>query len=87
MQAREDLVSACKHYLSEHEGTIYFATGIVAENKTRAVNVRDFDVSLTIVFKNETAQDAYQLHPRHKKFIEENKANWAEVRVFDSIVQ
>ena len=34
-----------------------------------------------------TAHDAYQVAPRHIQFIEENKANWAQVRVFDADVE
>jgi hypothetical protein len=30
--------------------------------------------------------DAYQQHPRHIQFIEENKPSWKKVRVFDSEV-
>jgi len=50
----------------------------------RPVNDPDFDVSLHIVFVNKAAHDKYQEHPRHLKFIEENKDNWEKVRVFDS---
>ena len=34
----------------------------------------------------QAAHDAYQDDATHDKFIEENKANWAGVRVFDSLV-
>ena len=47
---------------------------------------RDFDVGLHIVFQNRAAHDEYQVAPRHKEFIEENKGNWKKVRVFDSVV-
>ena len=33
-----------------------------------------------------TADDRYQAAARHQQFIEENKANWLKVRVFDSLV-
>jgi hypothetical protein len=52
----------------------------------RDVNDVGFDVALHIVFANQTAHDAYQKHDRHLKFIEENKDNWENVRVFDSHV-
>jgi quinol monooxygenase YgiN len=48
------------------------------------VNDLDYDVALHIVFKNKAAHDKYQDAPRHQKFIDENKALWAKVRVFDS---
>lgn len=81
---RAKLMAACKAYLSGHEGTVSFAVGGLAADMQREVNDRDFDVSLHLVFVNKEAHDKYQDHPRHQKFIEENKDNWAKVRVFDS---
>ncbi|MCS7166393.1 MAG: Dabb family protein [Gemmatales bacterium] len=83
-QARAQLVEACHKYLSGHEGTVFYAAGILAEDLNRPVNDRDFDVALHIVFKDKAAHDRYQEHPRHKKFIEENERLWKKVRVFDS---
>ena len=81
---KEKLVVACKEYLSGHEGTVYFSVGVLAKDLDRDVNDLDFDVSLNLVFRNKAAHDTYQTHPRHLKFIEENKESWAGVRVFDS---
>jgi hypothetical protein len=81
---RAKLLAACKAYLSGHEGTVSFAAGTLASDLNREVNDRDFDVSLHLVFVNKEAHDKYQQHARHLKFIEENKENWAKVRVFDS---
>ena len=50
----------------------------------REVNDLNFDVSLHLVFASKAAHDKYQDHPRHLKFVEENKENWEKVRVFDS---
>ena len=82
--AREKLVGACSKYLSNHEGSVYFSTGIRGEEFDREVNDRAFDVALHVVFCDKAAHDRYQTSPRHLKFIEENKSNWASVRVFDS---
>jgi hypothetical protein len=81
---RAKLIAACKLYLSGHEGTVYFGTGSLAGDLNAEVNDRDFDVSLHLVFTNKKAQDKYQEHEKHLKFIEENKDNWEKVRVFDS---
>ncbi|MFO0928184.1 MAG: Dabb family protein [Gemmataceae bacterium] len=81
---RKKLTAACKKYLTKHPGEVYFAAGPVASEFDRPVNVRDFDVALTIVFKDKAAHDKYQDAPRHLKFIEENKDLWKSVRVFDS---
>ena len=35
---------------------------------------------------DKAAHDAYQDDATHNKFIDENKPNWAAVRVFDSLV-
>lgn len=85
--AKKKLVAACKKYLSEHPGTVFFAAGTLAEDFNRPVNDRDFDVALHVVFKNKAAHDQYQKHERHQRFIEENKENWKKVRVFDSYVE
>jgi hypothetical protein len=84
--AVEGMLAACKKYLSNHAGTVFFAVGKVVPDLTRPVNVTDFDIALHVVFDGREAHDAYQTHPRHVQFIEENKANWDKVRVFDSYV-
>jgi hypothetical protein len=84
--AAEKLVAACKKYLSGHPGEVFFAAGTLAKDLDRPVNDRDFDVALHIAFKDRAAHDQYQDAARHKQFIEENKANWKKVRVFDSLV-
>jgi hypothetical protein len=85
--AQAKLVQACKTYLSNHPGTVFFACGGRALELQRPVNDRDFDVGLHIVFRTKADQDAYQLAPLHDQFIAENKDNWKTVRVFDSLVE
>jgi hypothetical protein len=84
--AKGTLVAACQKYLSGHEGTVFFSVGTLAQELQREVNDRDFDVALHVTFKDKASHDKYQEHPRHKQFIEENRANWKKVRVFDSWV-
>jgi hypothetical protein len=86
-EAKKKLVEACKKYLSQHPGEVFFAAGTLAEDLKREVNDRDFDVALHIVFQDRAAHDKYQDAPRHKQFIEENQAGWKKVRVFDSVVE
>lgn len=59
----------------------------MAPDFDREVNVRDFDVALHLVFANKKAHDDYQVSPRHLKFVDEGKATWEKVRVFDSYIQ
>jgi hypothetical protein len=80
---REKLVAACHKYLSDHPGTVFYAAGTLAD-LDRPVNDRDFDVGLHVIFKDRASHDSYQTAPKHLQFIEENKATWAKVRVFDS---
>jgi hypothetical protein len=81
------LMAACREFLSGHPGTVYFGVGRVAPGLERPVNVRDFDVALQLVFESREAHDAYQVAPRHVQFVEQNKANWSQVRVFDAAIE
>jgi hypothetical protein len=85
--AKEKLVLACRKYLTGHPGTLFFGAGTRVEELDRPVNDRDFDVALVVVFDGKANHDKYQKADRHLAFIEENKANWAEVRVFDAYVE
>ena len=78
-----ELVEACKKYLNVQAGIVFFAAGTLCADLARDVNDRDWHVGLHLVFIDKAAHDAYQEHADHKKFIDENKANWKKVRVFD----
>ena len=82
--ARTKLIDDCYKYLSNHPGVVFFAAGELVDSHNRDVNVRDWHVSLHIVFKNKGFHDRYQNAPDHHKFIELNRDNWQRVRVFDS---
>lgn len=82
-EAQKKLIDACNMYLTDHPGTLFFAAGTLADFD-RPVNDRDWHVGLHVVFKDRQAHDQYQQAPRHLQFIEENKENWAKVRVFDT---
>lgn len=79
------MVDACYEYLAPHDGIVYFSAGPRHTDYQREVNDLAFDVALTIVFEDTAAQDAYQVTEPHLQFIEEYSANWASVRVFDSL--
>ncbi|MFV0445418.1 MAG: Dabb family protein [Planctomycetaceae bacterium] len=84
--AADAMVAACHKYLKDHPGVVFFAAGKVALDLARPVNDRMFQVALHVVFSGQEAHDAYQTAPDHLKFIDENKASWKQVRVFDSLV-
>ena len=79
-EARAQLVAACKKYLSQHPGIVWFAAGGLAEEFQRDVNDRDFDVALHIVFESKAAHDKYQESDAHQKFIGEAEETWEKVR-------
>ena len=83
---RRRLLDACHRYLTDHPGTVYFSCGVRTPDLQRPVNDQTYDVGLHVVFDSRAAHDAYQVHPRHIQFIEENRATWKEVRVFDDDV-
>ena len=82
----ETLIDECHTYLKDHPGVVFFAAGKLSAEHDRPVNVLDFDVSLHLIFDSVEAQDAYQSAADHLTFIERNKDNWKQVRVFDSLV-
>ena len=85
--AIQKLIESARKYLAGHPGTVFFAVGTLVPDLKREVNDREFDVALQVVFLSRAAHDAYQVHPRHVQFIEENRPNWAKVRVFDADVE
>jgi hypothetical protein len=85
-EACQRLLAACRKYLAPHSGIVFFACGTRATDLRREVNDLDFDVGLHIVFTDQADHDAYQETKAHLQFIAENKANWRNVRVFDSQV-
>jgi hypothetical protein len=80
------LLGECRKYLNDHDGLIDFSIGTRDRELVREVN-QDYDVSLHCIFQDRPSHDAYQVSERHRKFIEDNKENWAEVRVFDSTLE
>lgn len=85
--ARRKLLDACRLYLTGYPGELFFAGGELEPERDREVNDRGFDVALHIVFASRADHDHYQEAPRHQQFIDENKPNWKQVRVFDSLVE
>jgi len=83
---RAKLVAACKT-LEPIPGIEYFAVGTLSEDLESPVNVRDFDVSLTVLFEDKKAHDVYQTHEVHVKFVDENRPTFKKVRVFDTYLE
>jgi hypothetical protein len=85
-QARQELIAACKRYLSGHAGIVFFAAGELAADIDWSVSDRDFDVLLHIVFRDRASHDAYQDSPEHATFLEKYGENWQRIRAIDAYV-
>ncbi len=83
-EAIQRLIASSKEFLSGHPGTVFFAVGTRTPDLVREVNDKEFHVAIQLVFESRQAQDDYQVHERHKKFITTNSGNWAKARVFDA---
>jgi len=83
----EALIEDCYTFLKDIPGVIYFSAGHLVSEHNRDVNVKDFHVGLHVVFANKSYHDEYQTAEKHNIFVERNKANWAQVRVFDIYVR
>ena len=83
-EAKKMLVDACYKLLKNHEGVLYFSAGPRAEDQKEPVSATEWDVALHIVFKDKASLQKYIPHPDHKKFVDENKASWKGVKVYDS---
>ena len=57
--------------------------GRPASTMKRDVVDNSFDVSELIYFKSVEDQDAYQVHPIHKAFVDKYSHLWKSVKVFD----
>lgn len=51
----------------------------------RPVIDRGYSCALVLVFTDQQAHDAYQVHPVHDRFREECGTFWTTVRIFDSV--
>jgi hypothetical protein len=83
-KSRTHFAGLCHKYLAKIEGITYFSVGVLADDLSRDVNDKDFDIALHVVFKDRAAHDVYATHPQHLKLIELGKPLWTKVRVFDS---
>ena len=66
--AKNRLVEACKTYLADHPGTVWFDAGVLVAEHDRDVNDRDFDVALHLLFKDKASHDQYQAAERHHRY-------------------
>ena len=58
--------------------------GKPAATESRDVVDHSYSYSMLLIFNSKEEQDSYQVHPLHKKFVEENNHLWERVVVYDS---
>lgn len=51
----------------------------------RPVIERGYSRALVLVFDDQAAHDAYQVHPTHDRFREECGGLWTRVQIYDSV--
>lgn len=86
-EAKQTMIADCKAFVTEIPDIVFSAAGDLVEDMNRPVNDRDFDVHLLVVLKDRAALDVYAVASSHVAFIEKHKANWKQIRVFDSNVE
>jgi hypothetical protein len=59
--------------------------GFPAGTESRDVVDHSYSVSYMVMFDDQAGQDAYQIHPLHVKFVEENSHLWEKLVVYDSV--
>ena len=59
--------------------------GVPAPTEAREVVDHSYTYSLMLMFGSKKDQDAYQVHPVHREFVEENQHLWEKVKVYDTI--
>lgn len=58
--------------------------GVPASTEKREVVDNSYSASELIFFDDVAGQDAYQVHPLHKKFVAEHAHLWRKVVVYDT---
>ena len=61
--------------------------GKPASTEMRDVIDNSYNVSELMYFANAADQDAYQVHPIHKAFVEQYSSLWTRVVVYDMVVE
>ncbi len=85
-KAIENLIDECHTYLSDLPGLVDFSAGRLVPENNREVNVTDFHIGLHVIFSGKSFHDQYQDAKEHNIFVERNKDNWTQVRVFDTYI-
>ena len=81
-QAATELIAGGEKYLRPIPGVLQFHMGRMVGSHRPVVD-QTYQVALNLVFPDKPAQDAYQVHPEHLKFVEHCRQLWQRVIVYD----
>ncbi|WP_039915958.1 Dabb family protein [Cellvibrio mixtus] len=81
---RDKLIAGVKS-LAAIETVRSIHVGVPASTEKRDVVDNSYHVSELLGFDDVAGQDAYQVHPLHKKFVDEHQHLWSKVVVYDAL--
>ncbi|MEQ1859534.1 MAG: Dabb family protein [Chthoniobacteraceae bacterium] len=81
--AADQLVAGVEKYLRPIPLPLHFHCGRMATSPRTDVVDQSYQVALNFTFNSKADQDAYQVHPLHLDFVENCKALWKRVVVYD----
>lgn len=82
LQAVDELIAGGQKYLQPIPGSLHFHMGRMVGSHRPVVD-QTYQVALNLVFADKKAQDDYQVHPEHLKFVAECSKLWTRVTVYD----
>ena len=80
--APDEVIASAQKYLAPIPGVMNFNLGKMARSHRDVVD-QSYQVGLSIQFESKKAQDDYQDHPMHLEFVDQCKALWTKVVVYD----
>jgi hypothetical protein len=86
VQSAELIIAGCQEHLANIPGVLRLEAGRPA-GTARDVVDNSYAVGLLVEFADAAAQDVYQDHPDHHRFIAECSRYWSRVQVYDTRLQ
>ena len=81
-QAPDLLLAGGDQYLKGIPGVLQFHMGKMVGSHRPVVD-QSYQIALNLIFPDKQAQDDYQVHPEHVKFVENCRHLWTKVVVYD----
>jgi hypothetical protein len=81
----DQIADGCRTHLTSIPGVLRLTVGKPAGTPREVVD-NSYGLALLLEFASKEAHDLYQDHADHHKFIDECKAYWSRVRIYDTLV-